>query len=1115
MEAALAEYFLRRDRRESIDLSSICAAYPECEDELRRFVAQEQRFHQAMGGVPTSSAPTHDLAGRTLGDFHLTRFIGRGGMGVVWEAEQISLKRKVAVKMLPGAMCADPRHRTRFQNEARILAQLTHPNIINVIAVGEESDTYYFAMQYVEGITADELMRLWSDKQRTHDPDAAIAAGGVDTEISPEHVIALPTGQTLHWIVNPANCRERYRQCARIASEIASGLAHAHACGILHRDVKPSNILLDQNGTARLTDFGLARVYGDATLTATGTMLGTLRYASPEQVSGTSAGVDERSDVYSLGATLWELVTGKRIFGAEDRNSVITHVLKVEAPRPSSLAAGLPRDLETIIARAMAKEPADRYASAQALADDLGRFLDGRPIEAKPISLGERVFRWANRNRALTTASVGSLVALATVALAASGLVMRALKESRDNEAKTKQYASAAKASEHETRELLYAADMALAGAAWHKNQPDQVRSILDRYSKPKAAEDGTTGEDLRGFEWHFLDRQVRPKSKELFKNDKALYLIEFMPEGNEFFTAGEDSVVRWHNAITGQVVRSLDTKQKEINSLSYNPAGTHFVTAGEDGTVKVWNATDLTLLQSIKADNRKYYFARFIDNERVFTGGEFESQRIFNILTGQLTREHVSPDATAPGVVGPNSTEAYISRLKDRAWVCAGSGNYRYEGVYEWDIANGKSRKVCKDLRTKSVLPDHSEQILFVISSTKGYVRILDAKSGEELWSTQLDFALTALALSQDERQLAVGDRTGQVFLWKLDLSNPRAIVTPEAPQKLSIHNRSVYRIVFASDGQSMFTASSDGTVRQTALQAKAEVFRELSWLSDKGGCAAVPQSKLVVTKAPLAVYDRLTGSLIRSLSANSYQTVAVSCDGTLAAACSYSQIGVWNIVTGKLMLSVDQQDRSVRGLDFSMDNSLLAITSNDGATNRVDVVAVATGKSTRYTAPEHSANCACFCGEDGLIVEYNTPSYQLTCLSIPDRFVHWQTRLTSARIHDWEPSPDRKTLLANVRTRDLRLIECATGAIRYQVPDDYNPGPLAFLGDGRSFVVSNYRGGQLSLWHTATGRRLFEIANIETGINSIQRLDNGFLASTRREKDGLSEIAWFEFQY
>jgi serine/threonine protein kinase/WD40 repeat protein len=1138
VDAALAEYLLRRERGESVDVSQLIAAYPGCEDELRKFIAQERNVNRVLANGSPAAAPSHDMAGRVLGDFRLRKIIGRGGMGIVWEADQLSLHRKVAVKLLPGAMCSDPRHRTRFQNEARILAQLEHLNIVNVIAVGEEADTYYFAMQYIDGITAEALIRLWEENPRLGETRPHVAESLRDSDDNHNAPSPSPSpelggeqnkskesgedsenGRLPQWAVR-ADKRERYRLCARIARDIACGLAHAHACGVLHRDVKPSNILLDKVGTARLTDFGLARMYGDATLTATGAILGTLRYASPEQLSGTHHIVDERSDVYSLGASLWEMVTCKRLFASEDRNSVITQVLKIDAPRPSSNSSGLPRDLETIITRAMAKEPADRYVSAQALADDLERFLDGRPIQAKPISLGERAFRWANRNRALTTASVGSLVALAIVAMAASGLVLRAnsrtataLQESLANETKAKQSAVAAESSERKTRDLLYAADMALAGAALHKHQPDQVRSILDRYATQKPLEDGTTEEDLRGFEWHFLDRQVRPRSELLFQNNKALYLLELMPSGKEFFTAGQDSVVRWHDVKTGRVVHSLDTHQKEINCVSYNPAGTLFATAGEDGTVKLWNATDLSLLQTIKPHNRLCYFAKFVDDQRVFTGGECASQQIFDALSGRLTWEHVTTDATSPNVTSPNSTEAHVSGSTDRVWVCVGSGNYRYEGVYELDIANGTSRKISQDLKTRSVVPDRSERILFVASSTEGYVRILDAKSGEELWSTQLDFGLTALALSQDERQLAVGDRTGQVFLWRLDLSNPKAIVTSEAPRKLSIHNRSVYRIVFTSSGDSLLTASSDGTVRRTALQAPAGIFRELPWLSDKGGFATVPRTDLIVTQTPLAVYDRLTGKLIRTFSPNAYQAIAVSRDGTLAAASSPKHLGVWNIATGKRILSVDQQRRSVRGLDFSLDNSLLAATSNDGATNRVDVVEIATGKSTRYTPPEHSAERAYFCWEDGLVVKYSTPSYQLMCWSIPDRTVRWQKRLTSARIHDWALSPDRTMLLANVRTRDLRLIDCATGDVRYQAPDDYNPGPFAFLGDGRSFVVSNLRGGQLSLWHTGSGRRLFEIANLGARIDSIQPTDNGFLAATRRVKDGRTERVWLEF--
>jgi serine/threonine protein kinase len=488
LESALAEYFDRLDRGEHIELTTLIAAHPGCEDGLRKFFNQERRLHDAVSAATLTAMPHKNLAGRMLGDFRLTQIIGRGGMGVVWEAEQISLRRKVAVKLLPGAMCSDLRHRTRFQNEARILAQLEHPNIVNVIAVGEAADAYYFAMQYVDGITADNLICLRIDERPRHDAHTAMTTicGEGDTEVSPPHKNCHPVIQTTLPISDDTNRRERFRQCARIGSEIAQALAHAHACGVLHRDVKPSNILLDRGGTARLTDFGLARMYGEATLTATGVILGTLRYASPEQLSGNAA-ADERSDVYSLGATLWELVTGQRLFATDDHNAVISQVLKSEAPRPSSLIKGLPRDLETIIVRAMAKEPTDRYVSAEALADDLQRFLDGRPIRARRIPLSERAFRWANRNRALAIAAVSSLLVLTSLVLVASALILRA------NSRTAVAVATG--------REMHYAADMISAGAALKNRSFTEVRAILERYAQPSTSQDGATEEDLRGFE--------------------------------------------------------------------------------------------------------------------------------------------------------------------------------------------------------------------------------------------------------------------------------------------------------------------------------------------------------------------------------------------------------------------------------------------------------------------------------------------------------------------------------------------------------------------------------------------------------------------------------------
>lgn len=1117
MEAALAEYFLRRDRGESIDLSAICAAYPECEEELHRFVAQEQKFNRAMGGVPSFSVPTHELADHTLGDFRLVRIIGRGGMGIVWEAEQISLRRKVAVKLLPGAMCSDPRHRTRFQNEARILAQLTHPNIINVIAVGEERDTYYFAMQYVEGITADELMRLWSDKQRAHETDAAVAAGGADTEISPKHESGRPTELNPQWIVDHTNCRERYRQCARIASEIASGLAHAHACGILHRDVKPSNVLLDQNGTARLTDFGLARMYGDATLTATGTMLGTLRYASPEQLSGSHHVVDERTDVYSLGATLWEMVTGKRLFAAENHNSVITKVLKIDAPRPSSVAAGLPHDLETIIARAMAKEPADRYASAQALDDDLKRFLDGRPIQAKPISLGERAFRWANRNRILTTTAAVSLVLLLLGAVLASALVLRAnsrtataLVESRHNEEQAKKSAAAAEASERSTREYHYAADMASAGVAWHQRYIPGVREMLDRYATPNKNADGSSEEDLRGFEWYFLDRQTRASASSLlYENKEPLYVIQFMPGGKEFLTAGKDGIVRWHDSRTGAVVQSLESKQREVNCVSYNPSRMQFATASDDGTVKIWNAADLSLVHSIKAQNERCYWAKFLDDERLVAGGHTGSIQLINAATGQIVRQYETPSAKSAAGELPRSWNAYIGKTENQFWTTANSTKGTYRGIHKWDVQTGSARKVSNDSALSTVLLDASEEFLFV--NTNDGVRILDPQSGDERWSYQTSNKSEAMVLSPDERRLVVSDNEGRVYAWDLDLNNRGNIVPTPNPSEYPIQKGSIYSMAFAPDGATLITVGTDGCVRRTVIEPK-QPFREVTvnkWNQASPQSYSGTDRLVVLPNEPLRFNQPSQNGVPQRFSIAHYPSSATMSDGMLVASYAFGHLGIMKLATGEVVSKLRFDREFVLRPELSPYNSWLAVVSHDKKAQRLDVLTLESKTWECYTSADPL--WAYFCVDDGLVTWLDR-ARQLVCFNVKDTTVRWKTKpgevpgglkAAVSRDGNW---------LITINGQRFALVACETGTVAYRAQCEHVVDGLAFSANGRSFVVAGPQ-GQLSVWQTATGQRLFSIATFGAPIDSIHSLDRSFLAAIRRANDGRNEYRWYEF--
>jgi eukaryotic-like serine/threonine-protein kinase len=1117
VEAALADYFDRLDRGTSIELPQIIAAHPGCETGFLQFLNQERKLHAVTAAALTPTA-NENLTGRALGDFRLRRIIGRGGMGVVWEAEQLSLGRKVAVKLLPGALCSDPRHRSRFQNEARMLAQLEHPNIVNVIAVGEEADALFFAMQYVDGMTVDDLIRDWGDQAQQYKAETPI--GGALSDMAADDplggVNGLPPGQSFPWIAACAAGRERYRTSARIAAEVADGLVHAHACGVLHRDVKPSNILLDKNGTARLTDFGLARMYGDATLTVTGTILGTLRYASPEQLRASPTGVDERSDVYSLGVTLWELVTGRRLYRVEDRTTAIAQILNAEVPRASLYNAQVPRDLETVIARAAAKEPADRYASAQAFADDLRRFLDGRPILAKPISLGERAFRWANRNRVLTASAVGSLVVLAAVALVASALILQAnsrtaaaLHESQFNEDKARRQAGAAEASAREAHELLYAADISLAGAAWQKNEPAQVRMLLERYATPTTRGD-SPADDPRGFEWYFLERQISPSTERLFQNEEALFVVQFTDGGQRFLTAGKDGIVRWHDSGTGKVVRSLNTQQREVNCVSISPSAKLLATAGDDGTVKIWDLADMSLRWSIKAYDGKCFYAKFLDDESVISGGRSKVHRLYSATSGKLVREYASPLTKLTGATQAvtSSLDAHVSKGGERFWTTEASDDRRDQGAFEWDVATGKSRQIFATPHPCHVLTDSSEKYL-IVNSDEGQIRVLDRESGKQRQSFRIQNRLEALAVSPDDRLLVAGDRNGQLSVWNLELSAAAGVVAPDTPKTFSVHNGVVYAVAVAPDGESLVTAGHDGSVRRTRIDAVSEPFHELRGLKNLT-CCPIPGTEFVVTTPPLCVRERSTGKIVKTLSTSQYTTLATDSYGTLVAAGSGNQLAVWNLATDKKILNLDQKRRWTTSIDFSSDNSLLGVNSNDGEDSRIDIVDISTGTIERVTAPGSASRWSYFCGDDGLVGWLSTPG-QLVCWNVRDWSIRWETKPLAGHPGVGAISPDRKWLLT-ADQRVLSYFDSKTGEVRYRAPCAYPVKSLAFAGDGRSFVTGGEQ-GQLSVWRAATGQFLFEMTNVGTAIESIQPLRDGFMVRTQRVKDGRTEDVWLEF--
>ncbi|HEV3204533.1 MAG TPA: serine/threonine-protein kinase, partial [Gemmataceae bacterium] len=466
------------DRGEVLDATVWLGRYPEFAPELTRFFADQDAVDRlaaplrqvALGrlsqSIQTDSAIL--LEGGQLGDFRLIREVGRGGMGIVYEAEQISLGRRVALKLLPFAATLDPKQLQRFKNEAQAAAHLHHTNIVPVHAVGCERGVHYYAMQFIEGQTLAAVIQQWrgtrGEGQGTRGEEPRGAEGGAATvdEVRGRHE-TLPEGLRFTSPITRhsplATLHLFFRTVAQFGVQAAEALEHAHQLGVVHRDIKPANLLVDVRGTLWITDFGLAHFQNQDGLTMTGDLVGTLRYMSPEQALAKRALVDHRTDIYSLGVTLYELMTLEPAFSGRDREELLWQIA-FEEPRPlRQLNKSIPLELETIVLKAIEKNPAERYATAQELADDLERFLGDKPIQARRPTLLHRARKWSRRHRAVVAATAVSLVLL--LVLAVVGLAVNNVMIERERQ-ETKKEKDKAQEEKERTRENLQLALQAL-----------------------------------------------------------------------------------------------------------------------------------------------------------------------------------------------------------------------------------------------------------------------------------------------------------------------------------------------------------------------------------------------------------------------------------------------------------------------------------------------------------------------------------------------------------------------------------------------------------------------------------------------------------------------------
>jgi serine/threonine protein kinase len=422
---AADEFIDRLNRGEQPDVEEYAARYPEIAALLREMLPALGLLRVPGAALGASDAPGDDATPATgcLGDFRLLREVGRGGMGVVYEAEQISLGRRVALKVLPFAAALDAKQLQRFKNEAQAAAQLHHPHVVPVYGVGCDRGVHYYAMQFIDGQPLDALINelrrrnsgMTNDGMTNDERSPTAEARRAETAAAgATEVRHSGFGFLSSFVIGHSAF---VRAAATLGIQAAEALEHAHQCGVVHRDVKPANLLLDGRGHLWVTDFGLAQFQTETKLTRTGDLVGTLRYMSPEQALAQRGPLDHRTDVYALGATLYELLTLELVFDGADRHELLRQIAFDEPRPPRRLNKAVPAELETIVLKALAKKPDERYATAQEMADDLRRFLESRPIHARRPTPWQRVKKWAWRHRAVVTTGAVSFVLILAVAV--------------------------------------------------------------------------------------------------------------------------------------------------------------------------------------------------------------------------------------------------------------------------------------------------------------------------------------------------------------------------------------------------------------------------------------------------------------------------------------------------------------------------------------------------------------------------------------------------------------------------------------------------------------------------------------------------------------------------
>jgi len=988
------------------------------------------------GSTPSGLAPAGTSTRQAdVPGYELLGELGRGGMGVVYKARQTALQRVVALKMILSGGFADPETILRFQSEALAVARLQHPNIVQIFDSGTYEQQPYFSMEYVDGCT---LSRWMADKPQA----PRVAAAMVET--------------------------------------LARAIHYAHENGIIHRDLKPANVLLNRNGQPKITDFGLAKLINDHSVAHTmpGNAMGTPEYMAPEQIAGEA--ISPATDVYTLGVILYEMFTGRRPFEGDTKWLTLERIRTEEPVSPVRLRPSTPRDLETICLKCLRKEPGQRYATAQALANDLSRFLNGEPIHARPASELERAWRWCKR-KPLVACLLAALVTVSCTGFLGITWNYWKAEAARREEQKKREEADASQKIAVEQRELaetnLYYSRIALAGRFLEANDVAAAKRLLTLCIPPEG------GRDQRDWEWRYLEGLCHQELFVLEGHTGHVFRVTFSPDGRYLASAGGGNpyfsnpgqkiepgeVILW-DAASGSKLHTLRGHEHLVNDVAFSPDGLRVASASHDATFKVWDVTSGKLLLTGKGHGdvvlRVFYSP---SGKYLATVGRDKTVKLWDATTAKelesFAGESVafSPDEEQFAIGGGQIQDTKIWSVSRHQQICTlagGRGDLAYNPkskalatgwpiVRTWDVARQHATPVATEVNGGEL--QFSGDGAFLLSVKSEHLFVHDAATGRMLHHiVGHNGQITSAAFSPDGKWLATAGADQTVRIWDLE--------TGKEKRNFRGHAQTVNCVAFHPNGRRLASAGIDGTVRVwdrtkdprglsvIVQQARGEHLKSLGFSADG-------RHLLTVLDQDLEVWEASTGDLLRKHQIDITEKfycprgdVSFSADGRLLAAPSKKDpclLKLWDTAMGKEMAIFQGSLSPARAVALSANGKWLA------------------GASRETVDDQHFST--------------------LTLWDVADRSVRWRVPHIQQRVSALAFSADGHMLAAGgSEDGTVRVLDVLSGRELLALPGSNVVLSVVFSRDGSKLAAADFEGEKLHVWDLATGQELFTIPGL-----------------------------------